>query len=154
MKEKWRKVRFCRSMWVWKEFMGVKTRECNERNLTARPKRSDLILWQRSRWPCPHCKQRNPCLGYRTCLRPPSQEGTESISILLTLTPDTQPGVILQFCSAFERIWSSKSRNGGSTLWHSQGVGVCTAPIACPPTPHPPGENLGNCQKSRSQTYL
>lgn len=78
-----------------------------------------------------------------------TQPGSDRVNLS---SLDTQSGVILKFCSAFERIWSSKRRNGGSTLWHSQGVGACTAPVACPP--HPPGESFGNCQKSRSQTYL
>ena len=150
MKEKRRKVRFCRSMWVWKEFMGVKTRECNERNLTARPKRSDLILWQRSRWPCPHCKQRNPCLGYRTCLRPPSQEGTESISILLTLS-------LVSSCNSVLHLKGSGAARVEMEVLHSdiaRELECALLQSPAPPTPHPPGENLGNCQKSRSQTYL
>lgn len=91
------------SLWVWRkkeERFGFAGPCGHEKNLwESRPENVMKGVWlpgqsgwiwsydrQTSRWPCPHCKQRNPCLDYRACLRPPSQGVTESISVLSTLS--------------------------------------------------------------------
>lgn len=153
------------SLWVWRkkeERFGFAGPCGHEKNLwESRPENvmkgvglpgQSGWIWsydrQTSRWPYPHCKQRNPCLGYRACRRPPSQGVTESISVLSTFS------LVSSWNSVLHLKGSGAAREEMEVLQFDIARELERVLLQWPARPLPPGESFGNCQKSRSQTYL